>query len=221
MRRINTYVLLTSAIGLTAFFGVLHGSLTDRWGSQEDTQRIADRLRDFPAELGSWTMAETLDLSPTVQEMLQCRGFINRQYVHQVSGQAVSVFVVLGPTGPISVHTPDVCYSSVQYRVLGSRQAVTIQDAGGGRTEFWAATLESTRMDKSLLRVHYAWSSDGRWTAPENPRFSCAGLPYLLKIQVAASLPAGSDPAQNDPGEDFLEDFIPVFIQHVFASTES
>jgi hypothetical protein len=153
--------------------------------------------------------------------MLQCSDFINRQYLDQTTGQTVSVFVVLGPAGPVSVHTPDVCYSSVHYQVLGPRQAVEVRDAAGGQTEFWAVTLESTRIDKSLLRVHYAWSPDGRWTAPQNPRFSCAGLPYLLKVQVAASLPAGTDLAQDDPCQSFLEDFVPVFIQHVFASTES
>ena len=67
-------------------------------------------------------------------EMLECTGNIVRTYENQRTGEVVSVFVIVGPAGPIAVHTPEICYSSQNYKSRDTRQQVAIRGrprAGG------------------------------------------------------------------------------------------
>jgi hypothetical protein len=217
MNRFVLYSLLLAAIGLTAVSGVVHGRLSGRWGRPPESLALAERLKQLPPDVGDWKVRNSYDLAQDVRDILECAGYVNRQYVNQQTGDTVAVAVLLGPAGPISVHTPEVCYSSREFNTTRPRRAVEIRDAAGGEAEFWSMTFESTRVEKTLLRVYYAWSTDGGWTAAENPRFGYAGQPYLFKIQLAAQLPAGSDLAKNDPCRDFLQDFIPAFRQNMFG----
>lgn len=217
MNRFVLYVLLLAAIGVTAVAGLVHGRLSGRWGRPPQSASLAQRLEQFPADIGNWRVRDSYDLEQGVRDALECVGCVNRRYVNQETGEVVALAVMLGPAGPISVHTPEVCYSSREYRTVQPPQRTKIPDAAGGEASYWATTFESTRLEKSLLRVYHAWSTDGGWTAAEHPRFEYAGQPFLFKLQLAAELPAGTDLTQQDPCGHFLRDFLPVFKQHVFG----
>ena len=214
MLRFLPHLLIASAIGLTLAGGILHGRLSQRWGPNDQAAAAGRRLAEFPDQFGDWTTRERSELSKKTADMLQCTGYLNRSFIHQTTGEIVNVAVIVGPPGPISVHTPEICYTSSHYRVLQGRRAVKTRDRTGEQIETWALTLESTRVDKSLLRVHYAWAQEGRWAAIANPRFTTAGQPFLYKLQLAALLPSGSDADDNDPCSNFLADFAPAFKRH-------
>ena len=119
---------------------------------------------------------------------------------------------MLGPSGPIAVHTPEVCFSSRDHKRIESRKETAVGESGD---ELWAMTFEANDLNANLIRVYYGWTPGNRWEASKNPRVSLASCPYLYKIQLATHLPAGMNIEDNDPCKNFLEDFIPVLKEHL------
>lgn len=150
-------------VGLTLLGGGIHGRMNRRWGASLDVQRVAEQLREFPTDIGPWHMRESEPLSADVEAMLQCVGYVGRQYENRETGEVVSVALLLGPAGPISVHTPEVCYSSRDYTFRQARTRMKLGPGENPQDELWSTTLQSTRLDASYLRVYYGWSTGGAW----------------------------------------------------------
>ena len=218
MRRVlPTILLIGAAVGLTVIGGILHGRISHRWGPGRALLDAGQILKRFPRHVGPWQMRESFELSQGVIDQLECAGYIDRRYMHRQTGASVRVALMVGPAGPMSVHEPEVCYDSAGYRLAGRRTKTTIGDPGnmGPQSQFWTVTFESPDVDKSTLRVRYAWWNGQRWEAPEHPRITYAGRAFLYKIELAALLPRGADPEQDDPSESFLAEFVSAFRKHV------
>jgi hypothetical protein len=195
--------------GGTLLGGVIQGRMSRRWGKPQEFAVLANRLRELPTEIGPWRTTASPPLSPATEAELECAGYVSRQYENRGTGAIVTVAVLLGPAGPISVHTPDVCYSSRNYTILGSPKR--IQFGGeGSQDELWSTSLQSTSLTAGNLRVYYGWSSGGPWSAPKDARFAFAGQPHLYKIQVAGPLPTPADDVASDQCRAFLKEFLPV-----------
>jgi len=194
------------AMGLTVASGAAVGKMSNRWGPSQTSLAAARKLEEFPEQFGNWKLKSSERMSETAVKMLECSGYISRSYVNQKSGESVNVAVIVGPSGPISVHTPEVCFSSRDHETLESRKPTAV---GASGDQFWAMTFESNDVNANLIRVYYGWTPGNQWEATENPRFSFAACPYLYKMQLASHLPAGTDLTNTDPCKNFLEDFIP------------
>ena len=121
-RPLVSVLLVVVGVGLTLADGVIHGRLTYRWvGTPTERLRAADRLEEVPDRCGDWEVVSSKPLSEYVQSILQLESHISRVYVNRQTQQHVQVAVILGPFGPTSTHTPDICYTSRDYRIL--RQA--------------------------------------------------------------------------------------------------
>ena len=148
--------------------------------------------------------------------MLQPVEFLGRIYS---DGQhTASMFVLLGPTGPTAVHTPDICFDSQSYRALGDRRTISLArpSGGGPSSKFWQRDFESRDLDGSSVRTWYAWSDGGPWVASDDPRYEFAGNRLLFKIQVALSFPDGATMESDTVGPDFLLQLDAVLREHVF-----
>jgi hypothetical protein len=221
MKPIRPYLPLLAAIAATAVAGVLHGRLSYRWGGTAAVAQLSQRLEAFPEQFAAWQLAESYEIEPEVIRMLQCQGYLNRRYVNRDTGASAHVAVTLGPAGPTAVHSPEVCYSSREFRILKNRTPQTIRDAAGDTSTVWSVAFESRGVDQDLLLVYYGWTTDGVWQAAENPRFDFAGQPHLMKIQLAVSLPAGTTLNDENPCKSFLQDFIPALKEFVFRTSEN
>jgi hypothetical protein len=192
---------------------VVQGRMSRRWGSAQELQVLADRLRELPTEIGRWRAKASLTLPPTAQAELECAGYVCRQYEDRKTGEIVTAALLLGPAGPISVHTPDVCYSSQDYTVIRSPERVRFNSgdlqSGDLRDELWSTSLQPTTLTANGLRVYYGWSRGGAWSGPGDARFAFAGQPYLYKLQVAGPLPSSIDEEASDQCKAFLKDFLP------------
>ncbi|MBN2021546.1 MAG: exosortase-associated EpsI family protein [Pirellulales bacterium] len=197
------------AAALTLASGLVQGTLSQRWGPPADVARISARLAELPREFGPWKVASQGEMDPNTLEILQCSGHVVREYVDQETGESVNMALILGPSGPVSVHTPEICYSSRDFSLSGERAVARVGEDGDA---FWGLTFRANNPVASAqwLRVAYGWSLGGPWSAAESPRVSFAGKPYLYKIQVASQLPVGADVEKSDPCRRFLEDFVPV-----------
>jgi uncharacterized protein DUF3485 len=200
-----TAVLLFGTIGI----GVLHGRLSNRWGPQRDSNLAARRLADpLPTTVGQWKLRREAEVEEAVLSMLQCPAYVSRIYDHQQTGDVIAVAVLVGPPGPISVHTPEICYSSRDYALAGQRTKAEIVAADGRSHSFWKVALDSKQPDATPLEVLYGWSTGTQWQATERPRYAFGGLSHLYKLQLAASVSDQRNAADFDPVQDFLMGFL-------------
>jgi len=204
---------------LTSLSGVIQGRMSNRWGPPRDVLAVAEKLNDIPGQFGSWQLESSDEIAQPILTMLECTGYIFRTYVNQETGETVRVSVFSGPSGPMSVHTPEICYSSRDYTTHEERRLVPIEIEGSNE-DFWALTLRSNSIDADMLRVYYSWNTGDHWSAPEDSRFKFASSPFLYKIQLASYLPPRADVETDDPCRRFLQDFVPVAQRYLAGAAD-
>ncbi len=150
-----------------------------------------------------WVMKSDDPMDPFALKMLRCAGYVNRSYEHSITGATIRMSIILGPSGEIAVHTPEVCFSSRQYEEPGERQSVAIECQDGSKGEFWTNEFQPRdKINGRPIRVLYAWSTGGTWMAAKGSDLRFSGQPYLYKIQLSV--------ADEAVGRNFLRDLIPV-----------
>ena len=209
MKKLTPFHGLAGVLLLTAIATGLHGHWTNRWDEPFDLLQAAEKLDAVPTECGDWKMEASSDLDKGTLRMLQCAGYISRTYVNTATQASVNVAILVGPPGPISVHTPDICYSSQAYKITDKRKPKKISGRDRPDERFWAMTFQPKAIGSRPLRVYYAWSDGGTWVAQKDGRYAFAGRTHLFKIQLAAKLPYDTGKNAEDPCEEFLQAFLP------------
>ena len=144
MKRYWFPLSLTLVVALTLVSGVVQGRIRNRWGPSETMLEAARKLQDVPGEFGNWRLESSEEMSDDSLEQLECAGYIVRQYVNQRTGERISMFLIVGPAGPIAVHTPEICYSTQNYRSRDPRREVAVQDSKKQDLgTFWAMSFHS------------------------------------------------------------------------------
>jgi Protein of unknown function (DUF3485) len=221
MKPLSAFVAFLVLLAATLATGWLHGRLTNRWDVPVDSKFAADQLSvSLPSQAGNWKLLLEDKFSDEVVRVLQCPAHINRVYEHEQSGDVVNVAVIVGPPGPISVHTPEICYTSRDYTTTGERHKVSVADGGSASHTMWELPLKSNDHRKNL-RVLYAWSTGTAWVAAEYPRFSYGGLPHLYKLQLSVITNPHSTSSEFDPGQDFLQHFLAQVQPQLVEATRS
>ncbi len=187
---------------------VAHGSLTGRWRPLLPLDGFTARLADVPKQVPGWAgedvpLADAEDLPRA-----GIAGHLHRRYTRGGTSDAVTVLIVCGRPGPISVHTPDVCYRSAGYTAVGDIDAPAVlvgaRPVPCQRLRF---RPPAGRVGAGDLEIRWAWSGSAGVSAPANPRIAFAGEPALYKLYVIRETGAGKPAA--DPSEQFLSTFIP------------
>ena len=202
---------------ITGASGLVEGQLSNRWAKPVDLVAAGNKIGNVPEHFGDWDLQIARPLDRTVIDMLQCAGSTQRIYRNQKTGQVVSVLLIVGPPGPTSAHTPEICYSSRDYDLIEERHKFHMRGVQRPNDEFWEVRLRRNDVRGDLLRVVYAWNSGERWVAPDNPRIMFGGLPCLYKLQVAAVVMTEVDASEDDPCRAFLHDILPE-LESVFFS---
>ncbi|HVX15445.1 MAG TPA: exosortase-associated EpsI family protein [Pirellulales bacterium] len=200
----------------TAGSGAAAGKLGNRWGTPPDMSAAAERLARLPAECGEWQLVDERPLDEGLIEMLQCAASTNRTYRNRSSGETVHISLIVGPPGPTSVHTPEICFSSQGYHIdvpaERRRFSTTGKPGDGGAAspanEFWQTTFAPDNRQPDRLVACYGWCDGRRWLAPDHPRFAFAGAPFLYKMQLAMKISIESE-KEGDLCGDFLRSLLP------------
>jgi hypothetical protein len=114
----------------------------------------------------------------------------------------VNVMLLCGRPGPISVHTPDVCFRSAGNEEVG--EVVRFKLGGESDDQFWVRRFRKEGAVPVHMRVIYGWSTTGNWEAPDNPRVSFASRPVLYKLYLVRELPKGTEAIEGDPALELL-----------------
>ncbi|MEO2089604.1 MAG: exosortase-associated EpsI family protein [Gemmataceae bacterium] len=173
--------------------GVAHGLYTDRWGQSPDRAAAAAKLADIPRTIGPW-VGEDRPMDPAEVAAAGVDGYVHRVYRNPATRQAVTLFVVCGRPGPVSVHTPDVCYQASGFMLAGSPAREPV-----GPAEVWSAVMaKPSAAVPEALAVRWAWRTPtAGWQAPDRPRVSFARSGVLYKAYVLTDRTARTDPAPD------------------------
>jgi hypothetical protein len=216
--RMKNFVIGTLAVSvITVAAGMMQGSLSNRWGTSNSLRRAGDKLETLPSSFSVWEMKRSDKLENDALNQLQPAGYIQRAYLNRNNGAVITVTVLVGSSGPMSVHIPEICLGGRNHQPVGQRQKIAIPGKDGEDT-FWKTTFQLNGVDAQMQNVYYAWRSGDHWVAAENPRYSFATKPFLYKIQLASRVPAeksGESESAADPGLQFLGDFLPVLHNYV------
>lgn len=213
-RRASAAIIAAAAI--TAAGAAYDGWIEHRWSTPADARAAAIRLRDVPERLGEWEVESTEALEPSIVKMLQCSGYLNRIYRHRATGERLHVAVLAGPAGPISVHTPEVCYSNRNYRLTGGAERLQVRPDQRPAEAFWDVTMRHADGPADTLEVVYAWNDGAGWQAPSQPRFALGGRPLLYKLQIARNVRPGHA-NETETCRSFLAGLLPALDQALFG----
>ena len=206
---------LLTGLALLTLAALVHGVWTGRWQPSYALEEAAARVKDVPLSFGDWRGEE---LPPDVVSFASAgaRGYWRRVYKNGPDGPAVTVLLMCGRAGKMSVHTPDLCYGGAGYDGVGEQARATIA-AAQPRAEFWSARFRKPGpAGESLLRIYWGWSTDGAWQAPDRPRWTFAGAPFLYKLYVVRDLSGDGHGGEEDASARFLKAFLPELRKTLF-----
>src|SRR5262245_22391354 len=125
---------------LVVVCGTVHGVCTGRWDKPVETKPLAEKLARLSLELGDW-QGQALEYEGHPPAGIT--GQLYRRYVNRHDGQIVTVFMVCGKAGPVSIHTPDACYEAAGYRVQTPTK-FGLKTDGAGAAQFMTAQMTKT-----------------------------------------------------------------------------
>jgi hypothetical protein len=195
----------------------LYGVWTNRWTPSRELSDAAARLAEVPNEVGTWR-GKDLELSDREVKAAEIAGYLYRTYEDRRTSAAVTVLLLCGRSGPVSVHPPDVCYRGAGYEPVGPQTRPTVDLLAGGEASFQAARFRKQgQAGLSRLRIYWAWNAGGdRWVAPDNPRLAFAGRPALFKLYLVRQMTSSNPRLEDETCIDFLRLFVPVLDRALF-----
>ena len=199
-------ILATATVSLALILsGLVHGRWTDRWTSSTAPAEAAarfDKVSEFV--IGEWGKGEPIDAART-QADDRIAGTLQRRYKN-ARNQELAIVLVCGRPGPVSIHSPDICYTASGFTV-GTPTRITVE---GTKATFWTATATRvTATQESRLRLFWAWNAGDGWTASDDPRVAFARRPVLHKLYVVRDLDSLNEEVKKDPSLTFMQEFLP------------
>ena len=197
------------AVGILLAAGVVHGRWTGRWVASRDLEAAVARLEAVPDRIGEWT-GRPFDLDSRQIERAGIAGYVARRF--EAKGRdPLTVLLVCGPPGPISVHTPEVCYRGAGYEPEAFPVASDVAYGASGKK---ARLLEvvyrkPSAAGPSALRVAWTFRGNSPWDSPTNPRLSYATQKSLYKLYLIQDLAPGDESRGQAAVEDFARVLLP------------
>ena len=223
MTLLRTLICLAVIAAITlAANGVMSKYQADLMKSANE---YADLMDNIPTEIGHWKRTKTEDLPWYAVEQLKVSRAENWTYINEETNEYVHVSFLVGPTGRLSVHTPEACMDGQGYRISQVRQREAFseneandEDAGQSNEHdtFWRVAITSKTAPDYQIVSYYAMGTGKRWWAKDTPRYELAKYPFVLKMQVETT---ASNPEGYNAASSFLKEFLPE-IAKVFAETD-
>jgi len=215
---IGVVVVIVITIAVTWYSGHLFG----RWGAFQGIQEARTALKSLPMEINGWIADEELELDQTSITMLRIQdSYIYRAYRNAETQAVVRLTLMVGNTGIISVHTPEVCFAGRDYVREETRTSVpfNVQLAdGSGRVvpdALWKVNFVGQSLDTgNRVSFYFGVSPGDAWHAVENPRTVFSRYRYIYRIQAESFVLTGTEET-GDVVKQFLEDCLPTIHVHL------
>ena len=210
-RKLTLVAMVAVTIALTAAPAVVHGVWSRRWRDPADISTAAHSVEEFPRQFGDWKQHGDEEKMPeeAVRE-LQCAGYFNRHYVNQKLGRDVTVMLMVGPSGPLIRHPPEICYGNRANKLLHTPVDIKFATPDARTHTFRFLRYMNPGAASGEFSVCYGWTANGMWEVPEYPRFRYGGAPLLYKVQVLTSDAVPADGTLPVATSQFLNEFLPL-----------
>lgn len=171
------------------------------------TQAIA-RLDGIPTTIGNWESTSST-LSEREIEVAGIEGYVRREYRNPKTGYTVSLTVLVGHSGPMSVHPPTACFEGVGYTLIAGPTPTNVRHNEITSQFNKSSFRQGNEAIPEIVRVFWGWGHDGSWAAPANPRFTFRGQSFLYKIYVTDRWLEDTGRTALPQIENFLEQALP------------
>ncbi len=197
------------AIVLIVGGALVHGAVTQRWAVFAPDPARTARLHALEVRFEDWQPKDVPTEMPTNERSIAS----SRSYSSLRNGHTAVVTIISGIPGSVATHTPDVCYVGSGYKTLRAARKEALELPSGQTVNYYSADFEKKTASKvDRIRIRWAWSTDGTWIAPDNPRWQFAkqlnSVPELYKLYIATPLPESEEeervPQDDGPTKAFI-----------------
>ena len=203
---------------ITVAMTVYSATLTGRFGGFMGITEARAGIKALPMEIVHWQAEKEREIGDGAVAMLRIQdSYILRTYKNTATGDEVHVTLMVGPSGKVSVHNPEICFGGRDYKMESARSRVPIGVLLSSGDEIDDTFFRVDFVGQSLdvnNRISFYWgiSTGDAWDAVENPRFHFRRFRYVYKLQAEAYSGTGAD---NDTVKRFLEDCLPTIHSHL------
>lgn len=210
---------------LILLFTAAHASISGRFEDSDiSEEQFAELLKNVPKTIGDW-QGTNQDVAEDVKETAGARGYVSREYVNQLTGDRVNIWLIVGHSRDIMRHTPDICYPSSGFRMRAPENArVPFDIAGHPDSTFYTNTfIKEDQNGREIKRVFWAWykpNDEGTvdWEAPKIVRLRFGNARSLYKLYLTSNVQEYGETADQSPCLDFAEVFLPV-VENALSTT--
>ena len=208
---------IVAALFIVVSSGIVHGRWINRWRISRDIDLAIAKLDRLPMEIGDWRgRRQTVDRRELTAAGLD--GLVMRQYENRRTGRTTSMVLVCGRPGPVSVHTPEICYPGAGFEMAQSRPVKFSVNPDSRAAEFLKADFEKQEsFPPERMRVYWSWNASGVWNVPANPRLAFASRPVLYKLYLASRINEGLERSADAAETDFLRQLLPELERILFG----
>jgi hypothetical protein len=206
-------ILLTiGALAALVAASLVHGAWTNRWRKSAALEEAVAGLERMPSRLGGWR-GEDLEMDPRQFARGGVDGWKAMRYTDSFDASSITTLLLVGRPGPVSVHTPDVCYGGAGYEMIGEPVRIEVAQPEGPPAEFWTVIFRKQGVDgREHLRIFWSWQPwGGNWQAPDSPRAEFGNATALHKLYVVHPLASADEPLEDDPSLGLIRDFLKEF----------
>ena len=185
-------------------------------GSDMTEEQFAAMLKQVPQDIGDWHGTD-LPVEDQVKKTAGARGYVSRRYTNKITGESVTIWLIVGHSRHVVRHTPDVCYPSSGFKTMSpenSRETFVFE--GQPKADFFTNKfLREDVTGRHLERVFWSWfkpQKDGKvvWKAPDVVRWEFGNSPSLFKLYFTSAMRDYRETTNEGPSMKFAELFLPV-----------
>lgn len=213
IRQLPIFIGVLALIGFTVFEARMSGRFQ---GSNITEEQFAELLKKVPMDIGEWHGTD-MPVEDQVKITSGARGYVSRSYHNSVTGNEVTVWLIVGHSKDVVRHTPDVCYPSSGFQTMSPENArETFVFEGQPHANFYTNKfLKEDETGRQLVRVFWAWhkpTDDGHviWKAPDIVRWEFGNSPSLFKLYFTSKMRDYKETTDESPCMKFAEVFLPI-----------
>ncbi len=206
----KTIAAIFAVVLLTVIPAILQGRFVHRWSEPPNLSLTGQQLHQLPRSIGDWqSAADQRPLSEAVCRELGLEEHFHRQYIHKETGDRLNILLMVGPSGRLVRHPPEVCYANLANKQIGEVGLLDIANNSDMHQFKLLHFRRTSQPVQSDFWVAYAFATkSSTWTAPDSPRMTFGGVPILYKLQVLSEMPEQGD---HKEVVDFLRQFVEAF----------
>ncbi len=213
MRQIPIILGVLALVGLTLAEARMSGRFQ---GSNMTEEQFAALLKNVPEDIGDWHGVD-LPVEEQVKKTAGARGYVSRSYKNELTGEVVTVWLIVGHSKDVMRHTPDVCYPSSGFTTRAPENSLqSFVFDGKDMGEFFTNTfIKEDSAGRQLIRVFWSWykpNNEGtvEWKAPKYVGVAFGNTPSLFKLYFTSNMLSYRETTEESMAMKFAKEFMPV-----------